>query len=330
MALEFKGDGIRHLTVDDRLAIANMTTEWGALAGVFPVDKLTIDWLRRRCSRLRPDHPRMNSARVDWIEKNSLQADPAARYAKRLSLDLSTLEPYVSGPNSVKVINSARALCERNVPIQKAYLVSCVNSRASDIRAAAEVVRGRHVHPGVEFYVAPASSEVLKEASEAGDWQDLMRAGAKPLPAGCGPCIGKCSARLRAQGLGAGLLQDGETGISATNRNFKGRMGSPKSNAYLASPAVVAASAISGKICGPSALLDDVCAPENRAQQAIRVSCVENGISEEDRSTEAQLVPGFPANLTGELLFCHAENLNTDAIYPGKYTYQDDMSFEDM
>ncbi len=172
------------------------------------------------------------------LKKILLKADDDAFYSKELKIDLSTIEPYVSGPNSVKVMNSVSELKKKNLKINKAYLVSCVNSRLDDIKEAAEVVKGKKVAEGVEFYVAAASSEVQKESELAGYWQALIDAGAKPLPPGCGPCIG----------LGTGLLEDGEVGISATNRNFKGRMGSPSAFAYLASPAVVAASAIAGKI----------------------------------------------------------------------------------
>src|SRR5262249_50079949 len=154
------------------------------------------------------------------------------------------LVPHVSGPNSVKISTPLPVLTEQNISINKAYLVSCTNSRASDIKAAADVLRGHIVAPGVEFYIAAASNVVQREAEEAGDWAVLVGAGAKVLPAGCGPCIG----------LGIGLLEDGEVGISATNRNYKGRMGSPKAQAYLASPAVVAASAVTGRIVGPDTL----------------------------------------------------------------------------
>jgi len=145
---------------------------------------------------------------------------------------LSSIEPYISGPNSVKIITGVSDLQKQNIKINKAYLVSCVNSRVEDIKEAAELVKGNKVADGVELYIAAASSEVQSECERLGYWQTLLAAGAKPLPPGCGPCIG----------LGVGLLEDDEVGISATNRNYKGRMGSPTARAYLASPAVVAAS----------------------------------------------------------------------------------------
>lgn len=211
-AIEFTGrDAIGTLAVDERLAIANMTTEWGALSGLFPVDELLLQWYRDRLKFHGPNHPRITKERLDHIESYPFEASLNATYAKHLTLNLSTLSPSVSGPNSVKLSTPASVLAEKNIAIQKAYLVSCTNSRLSDLVAAAEQVRGRKVADGVEFYVAAASSEVQKQAEENGTWQALIEAGARTLPAGCGPCIG----------LGTGLLEDGETGISATNRNFK-------------------------------------------------------------------------------------------------------------
>lgn len=242
-AIEFHGQALKDLSVEDRLAIANMTTEWGALAGVFPVDGLTIDFLRKRMRRIALTHfenknlpptppgqdfvhPRINNETIQALIDNPIQPSPNATYAKKLTLDLSTLSPHVSGPNSVKVATPLADLEAQNININKAYLVSCVNSRATDLKQAAEVLKGKKIKEGVEFYVAAASSEVQKEVEESGDWATLLEAGAKVLPAGCGPCVG----------LGTGLLKDGEVGISATNRNFKGRMGSPSALAYLASP----------------------------------------------------------------------------------------------
>jgi homoaconitate hydratase len=211
-AIEFTGlESIRTLDVDDRLAIANMTTEWGALSGLFPVDDVLLSWYRERIKFHGPNHPRIFTARIDDLEAYPIQPSPNATYAKYLTLNLSTLSPSISGPNSVKLSTPVSVLSQRNIPIQKAYLVSCTNSRLSDLQAAADVVRGKKIADGVEFYVAAASSEVQKQAEEGGAWGDLVEAGARTLPAGCGPCIG----------LGTGLLKDGEVGISATNRNFK-------------------------------------------------------------------------------------------------------------
>ncbi|TCD61850.1 mitochondrial Homoaconitase [Steccherinum ochraceum] len=331
-AIEFTGDGIPALTVDDRLTIANMTTEWGALVGVFPVDQVTLDWYdaRARSFELRtfasspslaasipppPEHPRINRKRLDALRATSLTSDPDAEYSSHLILDLSTLVPHVSGPNSVKVSNPLPSLESSRIPIKKAYLLSCTNARVSDIAAAAAVMKGRKVAPGVEFYVAAASSEVQQESERLGDWETLVLAGAKPLPAGCGPCIG----------LGTGLLEEGEVGISATNRNYKGRMGHPKAQAYLASPAVVAASAVNGHISGPSSLDPALLPPAGAPTFSIVTPSTASSVAA--AQSEVALA-GFPTTFAGPLVFAPQDNLNTDGIYPGKYTYQDDITLE--
>ncbi|KAF9170244.1 mitochondrial Homoaconitase [Mortierella sp. AD011] len=329
-AIEFTGEGVKSLGIEDRLAIANMTTEWGALAGVFPIDEVTRAYYEKRIKVLERTrftnknikqipagqefvHPRVNEERIEKVYKDNVAPDEGAFYSKHLTLDLATVSPYISGPNSVKVAQSVKDL--KDVKINKAYLVSCVNSRASDLRQAAAVVRGKKIADGVEFYVAAASSEVQAEVETTGDWQALMEAGATALPAGCGPCVG----------LGTGLLEDGEIGISATNRNFKGRMGSPKALAYLASPAVVAASAIAGKIVSPASI-ETASVPVPATTLVTLASQKQAGA--DDVSDET--IPNFPPQMTGELLFCPADNLNTDGIYPGKYTYQDDIGPETM
>lgn len=328
-AIEFTGEGVSTLSVDERLTIANMTTEWGALAGVFPVDETLLDWYDRVIKKLElrtfssssgipapPTHPRLNAERLDSVRDSPFASDPNAQYSSHLVFDLSTLVPHVSGPNSVKVSNPLPVLEEQKIPINKAYLVSCTNSRVSDIASAAEVIKGKKVAPGVEFYIAAASSAVQQEAEALGHWEALVRAGAKTLPAGCGPCIG----------LGTGLLEEGQVGISATNRNYKGRMGHPAAQAYLASPAVVAASAVNGYISGPSStdpsLLPPVGAP------AFSISNSDSSASSGAADSVEPLLEGFPSAFVGPLLFAPQDNLNTDGIYPGKYTYQDDITLE--
>jgi len=322
-AVEFTGGGISSLSIDQRLTIANMTTEWGALVGLFPVDRMTIAWLKNRADFIKKRglagvpsdadgngiHPRINNDRIQKLdaELESLKADEDAFYSKELVLDLNTVQPFVSGPNTVKVMISLPEAREKNIKIDKAYLVSCVNSRVEDLTEAAAVVKGKKVAPGVEFYIAAASSEVQSESEKRGDWQILLAAGAIPLPPGCGPCIG----------LGIGLLEDGEVGISATNRNFKGRMGSRNAFAYLASPAIVAASAISGRIDSPDF-------PDSEATIG-NVIEYQKPVSE-DR--DIKILSDFPVSLEGELIFCYQDNLNTDGIYPGKYTYIDEFTPE--
>jgi homoaconitate hydratase len=320
-AVEFVGDGLASLTLNDRLTIANMTTEWGALAGVFPIDDVTVDWLRGRADTIAKRgpagvpsdadghgvHPRLNPDRISALDSDRLAADPGAPYAVELTLDLATVSPYVSGPDTVKDMTAVAEIRKNKIRIDKAYLVSCVNSRVEDLAAAAKVVKGKSVAERVEFYIAAASDEVQKESERRGDWQALVQAGARVLPPGCGPCIG----------LGAGLLEDGEVGISATNRNFKGRMGSRSARAYLGSPEVVAASAIAGYI--------DM--PDGGDNITVKGEVVSRSGSRAPAG-EVTILDGFPKQVEGGLVFCHQDNLNTDGIYPGKYTYIDEFTAE--
>lgn len=365
-AIEFTGseETMRSISIDDRLAIANMTTEWGALTGLFPIDSVLKSWLKAKATvaaMLRSEDAAAKNfthERIDALFANPPRADPGAKYAKTLYLNLSTLCPFVSGPNSVKVSNPVRDLEAQDIKLDKAYLVSCTNSRASDIAAAARVFREAQkdgvtpkVAPGVKFYIAAASLKEQRAAEEVGDWQILLDAGAQPLPSGCGPCIG----------LGTGLLEEGEVGISASNRNFKGRMGSPKALSYLASPEVVAASALKGKIAGPgwyqkpegvekviigegegnpdadkAASVEDALSKIIAEAESLIGANLGEGSSAEPAAAEeadealTEVLPGFPEKVEGEIVFCDGDNINTDGIYPGKYTYQDNISPEKM
>ena len=321
--VEFRGEHLADLTMDQRLAIANMTTEWGALAGVFPFDEMTVKYLRSRVDAFsNPGRPGTRGARsrsgysnpeIDawWNDRANLSADADASYAIELELDLATVVPHVSGPNEVKTMVSLPEMQRKHVKIQKAYLLSCVNARFEDLRDAAEVVRarGRRVADGVEFYLAAASAEVQAKAESVGDWQTLVDAGAIPLPPGCGTCIG----------LGRGLVGKGEIAISATNRNFKGRMGDPDAQVYLGSPAVVAASALAGFICAPQEFA------ERPAGIAIR-----RAQTKPQADVSVEIIDGFPPSVRGRVLFVDKDNLNTDGIYAGKHTYRDDMTPEQM
>lgn len=367
-AIEFTGaeQTMHSIPIDDRLAIANMTTEWGALSGLFPIDAMLLSWMRAKAtiSAMDPEsdsRSKFTHTKIDDLINNPLTADPGATYAKSLYLNLSTLSPFVAGPNSVKVATPLKDLEAQDIKVNKAYLVSCTNSRASDIAAAARVFRDAakdgvipKAADGVRFYIAAASLLEQAQAEEAGDWQVLLQAGAEALPSGCGPCIG----------LGTGLLEPGEVGISASNRNFKGRMGSTEAKAYLASPEVVAASALKGKIAGPGwyqkpegvekviigegngdhvqdkalsieEALDKIIAEADgmiaNAEKEMFGASAEPA-AQEDAAEESltEILPGFPEKIEGEIVFCDADNINTDGIYPGKYTYQDHVSVDKM
>src|SRR5438876_11544810 len=322
-AVEFVGGGVANLAMSARMTIANMTTEWGALAGVFPFDEITVDYLRSRVPAFTdPNRPgrrgpksRSGYTNVDidewWNNRSELNADADAEYAIELELDLATVVPHVSGPNEVKTMVSLPEMERKRVSIQKAYLLSCVNARFEDLHDAAEVVRNRggHVADGVEFYLAPASAEVQARSESNGDWQTLLGAGAIPLPPGCGACIG----------LGRGLVEKGETAISATNRNFKGRMGDRDAYVYLASPAVVAASALAGFICAPKSFTEKPAGTATRRPQ-----------KKSRPSASVQIMEGFPSSVRGRIVFIDKDNLNTDGIYGSKHTYRDDMTPEQM
>jgi len=302
-ALEFSGPGLAHLSMDARMSIANMSTEWGALAAWFPCDAVTIGYLRKRRAILaQRGIERFTEAELQGWEAAPPTPDPDAGYAARIELDLGEVTPHVSGPDTVFVTEPLATIAARRVRVHKAYLLSCVNGRTEDLEQAAAVLAGRKVAPGVTLYLAAASREVEEAARASGVWQTLLDAGAVALPPGCGACIG----------LGAGLLEPGEVGISATNRNFKGRMGSREAQTYLASPAVVAASAAAGYIC----------APESWPKVALRRRWTElvpaGGVAE-----RVEILPGFPVRLVGRVLFLPQDNLNTDGIYGKDYTYRE-------
>ena len=308
-AVEFKGPGVASLSMDARFSISNMSTEWGPLVGWFPVDEITINYLRAVHQRLKAQGlERFTEKQIEDWSKNPPRPDGDASYAARIVLDLSQVTPHVSGPDTVQAMQSLAEIENKKVAIQKAYLLSCVNSRLEDLEAAANVLKGKKVAPGVQFYLGAASAWVQQEAEKRGIWKTLLDAGANPLPAGCGPCIG----------LGVGLLEKGEVGISATNRNFKGRMGSRDAQCYLASPEVVAASAVAGYISGAHKFAAST--PSRTYQE------FESGAAAE----KVAILPGFPERVKGRLVFMPNDNVNTDAIYGKDYTYRDDMSREMM
>ncbi len=309
-AVEFSGPGVASLSVDERMSISNMSTEWGALVAFFPTDDVLLSWFEERLDFLRRiGRATFGEDDVARWRRQPIGPDPGAPYAGRITLDLASVTPHVSGPDTVQVMHALAELAERRVAIDKAYLVSCVNSRLSDLRAAAEVLRGRTVADGVEMYVAAASKNVQEQAETEGTWRTILDAGARPLPPGCGMCIG----------LGTGLLEPGEVGISATNRNFKGRMGSRDAKAYLASPAVVAASAVAGYITGP---VTEPAPPPVRHWRELAPPEVED--------EQVEILPGFPERLSGRLVLLPQDNLNTDGIYGKDYTYREDMTPEAM
>ena len=309
-AIEFHGPGVAGLSMSERLTISNMTTEWGALVGWFPFDEITSEYLSERATALSAKGvvDRLTEKMIAGWEADPPAPDTDASYAAEITLDLGQVSPHVAGPDGVGVMHSAAEMAKDRIAVHKAYLLSCTNARYDDLVEAAEVLHGRKVADGVELYVAAASAEVQAAAEADGAWRDLVDAGAHALPPGCGACIG----------LGVGLLEEGEVGISATNRNFKGRMGSRDAKAFLASPAVVAASAIEGFITGP----------EDLGSSLPNYAFTDLGWRPLERKVD--ISEGFPTTLEGRALLLPVDSLNTDGIYGKDVTYRDDLTPEQM
>jgi homoaconitase/3-isopropylmalate dehydratase large subunit len=228
-AVEFDGPVIRAMSVASRMVLANLAMEMGAKVVFTPVDDALLEWLNAR--RAVPAGP--------------LAPDPGACYEKVLSIDAGAVldEPQVACPHAVDRVKPLSAL--GGVLIDQAVLGSCTNGRLEDLEIAARVLAGRRVHPRARLLVIPASQQIYLEAMRLGYLETLVRSGAMINPPGCGPCVG----------VHQGILAAGEVCVSSTNRNFIGRMGSKDSQVYLASPAVVAASAVAGRLAHPQEVM---------------------------------------------------------------------------
>ncbi|MCD7853321.1 MAG: 3-isopropylmalate dehydratase large subunit [Oscillospiraceae bacterium] len=222
-SMEFTGEGVADLSMDDRFCICNMAIEAGAKNGIFPVDDLTRDYIRGRVNR----------------ETVDVSADPDAEYVRQIEVDLSALRPTVACPHLPENTKTVDEL--GHIEIQQAVIGSCTNGRIEDMRVAAELLKGRHVARDVRTIVIPATQAVYLQCIEDGLAKIFIEAGAILSTPTCGPCLGGHM----------GVLARGERAISTTNRNFVGRMGHTSSEVYLASPAVAAASAVAGYICAP-------------------------------------------------------------------------------
>jgi 3-isopropylmalate/(R)-2-methylmalate dehydratase large subunit len=222
-SVEFSGEVIDKLSMDARFTISNMTIEFGAKCGLMVADKKALSYL----------------SSIGVKKRKPIYPDGDCRYEKILEFDVSKLSPYVAKPHTVD--NGASVEELEGTTIHQAYLGTCTNGRLEDLEIAAKIVKGRKVSKEIKFLVAPASSKIFLEALRKGFIKTFLEAGAIVLPAGCGPCVGTHQ----------GVPADGEIVLSSANRNFKGRMGNPNSFIYLASPATVAASALTGKITDP-------------------------------------------------------------------------------
>ena len=225
-SMEFVGDGIKNLTMDDRFTIANMAIEAGAKNGIFPVDELTEAYMKEHSTKAYKKY----------------EADADAVYDEEYTIDLSTLRPTVAFPHlpeNTKTIDEVG-----DIKIDQVVIGSCTNGRISDMRIAADIIKGRQVAQGVRVIVIPGTQEVYLQCIEEGLMTIFVKAGAVVSTPTCGPCLGGHM----------GVMAAGEKAVSTTNRNFVGRMGHVDSEVYLASPAVAAASAITGKISSPEEL----------------------------------------------------------------------------
>ncbi|MCS6826472.1 MAG: 3-isopropylmalate dehydratase large subunit [Caldilinea sp.] len=248
MSIEFHGSGIEAMSLESRMVLPNMMAEFGAKTAWIAPDAKTTNYLAERLKRKAQSEDRRFGKSFETLAVSELQAlllsmalfpDPDATYAAVHHYHAADLEPYIACPHSVDNVVPLSAVAGTRV--QQAFLGTCTNGRLEDLAAAAAVIRGRRVAPGVRFIVIPASSEVLKAALEKGYIQDFVEAGAVIGVPGCGPCMGNHM----------GIPAPGEATISSANRNFRGRMGTPDSEIYLASPAVVAATAVAGVIVDP-------------------------------------------------------------------------------
>jgi 3-isopropylmalate/(R)-2-methylmalate dehydratase large subunit len=225
-SMEFTGDGIAYLSMDDRFTISNMAIEAGGKNGIFPVDEKTIEYMKEHSTK----------------EYEVFEADPDAEYTRTIEIDLSTLRPTVSFPHlpsNTKTVDEAG-----DVEIDQVVIGSCTNGRISDMKIAADILKGHKVKKGLRVIVIPATQAVYLEAMEKGYLKTFIEAGAVVSTPTCGPCLGGYM----------GILASKERCVSTTNRNFVGRMGATDSEIYLASPAVAAASAITGKITDPATI----------------------------------------------------------------------------
>lgn len=224
-SLEFAGEGVGSLTMDDRFTIANMAIEAGGKNGIFPVDEKTMEYINDRVSR----------------PCEAFQADPDAEYAREVVIDLNTLEPTVAMPHlpeNTKIVSEVAGL-----PINQVVIGSCTNGRIQDLRIAAAIMKGKKVAQNVRCVVIPATQEIVLQAMKEGLIEIFIEAGAAVSTPTCGPCLGGHM----------GVMAEGERTVSTTNRNFVGRMGHTSSEVILASPAVAAASAIAGCVADPRA-----------------------------------------------------------------------------
>ncbi len=226
-SMEFTGEGLKELTMDDRFTIANMAIEAGAKNGIFEVDEQTLEYVKEHSAK----------------EYEVFKADSDAEYAETYIIDLSEIKPTVAFPHLPENTKTIDEVGE--VKIDQVVIGSCTNGRMGDLRVAAQILKGKKINPNVRTIVFPGTQKIYLQAMEEGLFKIFVEAGAVVSTPTCGPCLGGHM----------GILAKGERAVATTNRNFVGRMGHPESEVYLSSPAVAAASAIAGKIVSPEEVI---------------------------------------------------------------------------
>ena len=319
LSVEFHGDGVATLTIDDRMTIANLASEMGAKNCVFPPDEVLKAFLESGTTSPATgfhgedkavsaeasevsEHGSKNSIPEIASEHDAISgsgnspfgiwADPDARYVKEITLDLGSLFPVVSAPHQVDNVKAVDEVA--GTPIQQALIGTCTNGRLSDLQVAAGILRGKKIAPGVQLQVIPASREIYLETIRSGIAEIFLQAGASILTPSCGPCLG----------TGQGIPADGTTVISTANRNFIGRMGNKNASIYLASPATVTLSAIEGKITSPA------------TPQSHHFSYGKGTVK------TVTIAPGDNRRQEGVWNYADADNFNTDQMFAGNLTYE--------
>jgi 3-isopropylmalate/(R)-2-methylmalate dehydratase large subunit len=319
-ALEFGGPGLASLSVESRMVIPNTMAESGAKNAYLEPDAAVFDWLAPRLARRTGESI---AACRDRIASLALWPDPDAIYLERHTVDLSMLEPVIAVPHNPADVVPLSEVAGRHV--DQAFIGTCTNGRIEDLAAAAAALRDpdgnvRRVADGTRLVVIPASSQVLQEALAAGYIETFLAAGAMLGTPGCGPCMGNH----------LGIPASGEVVISSANRNFKGRMGNPEAQIYLASPQVVAASAVLGRIAGPDEVQVEgyKLKVEGSGLQVAGLAAQPPASSIQPPASKFQLPASSdqPSTLNLQPSFTGAawvygDDVNTDVIFPGKYTY---------
>jgi len=280
MSIEYHGDGVKSLNISDRMTVANLASEMGAKNAVFPCDEVLWDYLGEKTTGV-------------W-------ADPDAEYVREIEIDLGTIFPLVAAPHHVDNVKAVAEVAGKK--IHQALVGTCTNGRIEDLREAAAVLKGKKLPQFMQMQVIPASQEIYRMALKEGLIDIFLDAGVNVLSSSCGPCLG----------TGQGIPADGYTVISTANRNFKGRMGNPNSEIYLASPAVVAMSALKGEIAYPGETIPDEKFPY-----------------EIEQSKTVDIQDGDDRLITGVWNYADVDNLNTDQMFAGNLTYNINSSEPD-